>query len=170
MSPISSGPTTKQQRTAIGPILSKRGLHKIHFLLRHTASHHYTMTTTGTFSTAYDPSFHNKEDLALVVDGTGIGEDVAYDARRAELRAQRDTFMTDLKRQLEVSMDDMRDTAKRLLTEIGAHVNVTHNVIYDYQSVLETQQKEAARLEEVSKTVNSATNPFLETMMSEVQA
>ena len=106
----------------------------------------------------------------MVVDGTGIGEDVAYDARRAELRAQRDTFMTDLKRQLEVSMDDMRDTAKRLLTEIGAHVNVTHNVIYDYQSVLETQQKEAARLEEVSKTVNSATNPFLETMMSEVQA
>ncbi|KAI2510258.1 hypothetical protein MHU86_4136 [Fragilaria crotonensis] len=127
------------------------------------------MTTIGTFSTAFDPNFHNQEELALVVDGTGAGEDVAFDARRAELRAQSDSFMADLKRQLEASIDDMRDTAKRLLAEIEAHVNVTHNVIYDYQSVLETQQKEAARLEEVSKTVNIATNPFLETMMSDVE-
>lgn len=105
----------------------------------------------------------------MVVDGIGAGEGLEHDARRAELRAQSDAFMADLRRQLEASIDDMRDTAKRLLAEIEAHVNVTHNVIYDYQSVLVTQQKEAVRLEEVSKTVNSATNPFLETMMREVQ-
>ncbi len=127
------------------------------------------MTSTTAFSTSFDPTFHNQGNLALDVVGTGAGEDLAHDVRRAELRAQCDTLMADLKRQLEASIDDMRETAKRLLGEIGTHVNVTQNVIYDYQSVLETQQKEAARLEEVSKTVNSATNPFLETMMSEVQ-
>ena len=78
--------------------------------------------------------------------------------RCAQLRAKRESRMVDLKRQLEAS-----------LTEIGTHVKVTHNVIYDYESVLETQQKEATRLEEVSKTVNCATNPFLETMMSKAQ-
>jgi hypothetical protein len=128
------------------------------------------MTTTAAFSTALDPTFGTQEDHGLVGIRDGTDEEAPNDARRAELRAQRDACMADMKRQLEASINDMRETATRLLTEIGSHVNVTHNVIYDYQGVLETQQKEATRLEEVSKTVSSATNPFLETMMSEVQS
>ena len=103
------------------------------------------------------------------MDETVDGEGQHIDIRRDELQAKREACMTDIKRQLEASLDEMREATKRLLTEIGHHVKVTHDVIYDYENVLETQQKEATRLEDVSKTVNSATNPFLENMMDTLQ-
>jgi hypothetical protein len=100
-----------------------------------------------------------KEDEECVANRPDGNSD---DARRVELRAKREACMADIQRQIDATLDDMKSTAKRLLEEIGAHVNITHNVIYDYENVLDTQQKEASRLDEVSKTVSNATNPFLE--------
>jgi hypothetical protein len=126
------------------------------------------MATVASFPSSFDPASDN-QDPAIVMMEEANGGNEEENFRRAQLRAKRESCMADLKRQLEASLDDMKEISKRLLTEIGTHVKVTHNVIYDYESVLETQQKEATRLEEVSKTVNCATNPFLETMMSKAQ-
>ena len=128
------------------------------------------MSIIAPFSKTPEPSFDNEEDDCLAGNAADTYEETANKVRRAELRAQRDARMADLKVLLEDCINDMRETANRLLTEIGTHVNVTHSVQDDYQTVLETQQKEATRLEEVSKTVNNATNPFLETIMSEMQS
>jgi hypothetical protein len=83
------------------------------------------------------------------------------DPRRAELRVKREECMTSMKQQLETSLMEMQDTAKCLLNEIGTYVQVTHDVMYSYEQVLESQHTEAQRLEDVSKSVVSATNPFL---------
>lgn len=79
-----------------------------------------------------------------------------------DLRAkEREAGMAELKRQFESSLDTIRTATKRLLVEIGTHVQETHKVIGEYEQILETQQQEATRLEEVNKSVLSATNPFL---------
>jgi hypothetical protein len=98
-------------------------------------------------------------------DGGGIAstneEKTQENPRRAELRIKREECMTSMKQQLEKSLMEMQDTAKCLLNEIGTYVQVTHDVMYSYEQVLESQQTEAQRLEDVSKSVVSATNPFL---------
>ena len=122
------------------------------------------MTTATSFSSSFNRFCNNQ--VEPIMDETVGGREVHdIDLRLEELQAKREACMADIKRQLETSLDDMKETTKRLLTEIGHHVKVTHHVIYDYENVLETQQKEATRLEEVSKAVNSATNPFLESMI-----
>lgn len=83
--------------------------------------------------------------------------DVKKDIRAKE----REAGIADLKQQFESSLDTIRTATKRLLVEIGTHVQETHKVIGDYEQILETQQLEATRLEEVNKSVLSATNPFL---------
>lgn len=74
---------------------------------------------------------------------------------------ERDAGMADLKRKFESSLDTIRTAVSHLLTEMGTHMESTHNVIGEYEQILETQQQEAQRLEEVNKSVLSAMNPFL---------
>lgn len=80
------------------------------------------------------------------------------EARRTK---EREASMAELKVKFESSLDTIRNAAKKLLTEIGSHVKVTHSVVGEYEDILETQQQEAQRLEDVNQKVLSATNPFL---------
>ena len=156
------------EATLILKFKSVGGTSEMSFHWYHNTSHHI-MTTSTSFSSSFINCSSNNQEERIMDEMVGGGEGRDIDVRRDELQAKREACMTDIKRQLEASLDDMKETTKRLLTEIGHHVKVTHDVIYDYENVLETQQKEAIRLEEVSKTVNSATNPFLDNVIGPLQ-
>ena len=129
------------------------------------------MIPNATGSVASDSVSRKRGNPVVEVNadaGGDLGESES-DERRARLRAQREASMDTMKHILEASLDTMREAAERLLAEVSNHVNVTCDVIHDYEYVLESQQKEATRLEQVSKTVNDATNPFLEKILSKMK-
>lgn len=126
------------------------------------------MSAIDTFSSSFDDPTVGGATIATSSDDQqqdAPGGETTENPRRAELRAKREECMATMKHQLETSLMEMQDTAKCLLTEIGSYIKVTHDVMYNYEGVLESQQAEAQRLEDVSKTVSSATNPFLESSM-----
>lgn len=83
---------------------------------------------------------------------------------RSEVPSKQDAITFELKRNLECGLDEMRLVAKRLMKETATYVKNAESVTNDYHHVLEAQQKEAQRLELVSRDVENATNPILHSL------
>lgn len=105
---------------------------------------------------------HVDDNSQKDVDANSIEEKTEGSCRVKELEAAREKFMGDLKRKLEGCLDNIRETTKHFMTEVGTYAQATHSVLHKYEQIFDSQESETQRLEDISQNVNNATNlPFL---------
>uniref|UniRef100_A0A7S1DC29 Uncharacterized protein n=1 Tax=Cyclophora tenuis TaxID=216820 RepID=A0A7S1DC29_CYCTE len=118
----------------------------------------------------------SKEDRVMdggIADAGGIpanqvGQEINFsgsnrgpgDELRDELRSRREQMTQEAATKLEGALEHIKSLATNMLTEIEAFMTTSEEVIFDYETVLVSQQSEAQRLASVEPDVAGGTQSF----------